>query len=237
MAIKILMLCFLCLLCVGLNSSSAEVASPYQKVSSSVIPVHQQVTDILGTSLEEIAGDYSPYSRIGWKIAINGIDESKADIKTECGWGYITGYDSSTGVLSGMGQMYEISPGSNAGSPVIDSLGDATLSIYVAESRVSISTGGSDPGHGTAWAALLGTYSNLQDGGNRIFYGFGNNPDYSASMCVLTFANMQGVSSGAQEDEGIGYIGPQYEFTTVTPTPAPTGKKQVNLQSPKFGPI
>jgi len=53
-------------------------------------------------------------------------------------------------------------------------------------------------------------------------------------MCVLRFANLQGVSSGAQEDEGIGYIGPRYEFTTVTPTPTPTGKKQVNLQSPKL---
>lgn len=228
------MVCFLSLLIIVFYGACAEVANPYQKVSSSTIPVYQQMTDILGTTLEGIADGYSPYSRIGWKIAINGIDESKEDIKTECGWGYITGYDGATGILSGMGQMYSISPGSSAGSPVVHSLGDATLTIYVTENRVSISSGGSDPGHGTAWSTIVGTYSNLQNGGNRIFYGFGNNPDYSASMCVLTFTNMQGVSSGDQDDEGIGYIGPQYEFPTATPTPTPTGKKQVSLQSPKL---
>ncbi|HOJ96291.1 MAG TPA: hypothetical protein PK024_05565 [Methanospirillum sp.] len=59
MDIKILMVCFLCLLITVFYSACAEVASPYQKVSSSTIPVYQQATDILGTTLEGIADGYS----------------------------------------------------------------------------------------------------------------------------------------------------------------------------------
>ncbi len=53
------MVCFLCLLITVFYSACAEVASPYQKVSSSTIPVYQQATDILGTTLEGIADGYS----------------------------------------------------------------------------------------------------------------------------------------------------------------------------------
>lgn len=235
---RILILCvFLILSMGGVHSVFAEIASPYQKMSNQYSQINQQVTDIMGTTLQDIADGYTPYSRIGWKIAINGIDESSDTSKVECGWGYITGYDSSSGLLSGQGQMYEVSPGSTAANPVVDSLGTATMSIQVDENSLSISTGGSDPEGHTAWAQLLGTYSNLQDGGHRIFYGFGNNPDYSASMCILTLSNLQVASTPDQEDEEVGYTGWNYDFETITPTPTQPIRKTMNFPSSNLGSI
>jgi len=204
-------------------SVSAETANPYQMTSNLHTQINQQVFDTMGTTLQDIAEEYTPYSRIGWKIVVNGIDESKDLSKMEWGYGQITGYDSSSGILSGIGQMFEVSPGSTATSPNADSFGTVSINIDVGDNTAALFTSGSNPQLGTAWAKSLGQYSDLQDAGNRVFYGFGNHPDYSHSMCILTLSNMQGSVPSDQEDGQVGSVEfPEYAGRYFNATPIPT---------------
>ena len=219
-------LCFILILWwVSTGSLAAVVNSPYQLVENPYDQIHEEVYDTLGTSLQEIADGYTPQSRIGWKIAINGIDESTDSSTMEFGYGYITGYDTTTSVLKGQGRMFRMSPGGTQSPPDVTDLGNASLDIYVDENKLNIFTSGSDPEHHTAWAQSLGTYTNLQDGGDRIFYGLGNNPDYSASMCILTLKSRSISLESSEEDNLIGSKDLQYKTPSPTPTASlDTGK-------------
>lgn len=209
----------------------AEIANPYQMTSNLHTQINQQVLDTMGMTLQDIAEDYTPYSRIGWKIVVNGIDESKDLSKMEWGYGQVTGYDSSSGILSGIGQMFGVSPGSTATSPNVDSFGTVTINIDVGDNTATLFTSGSNPGLGTAWAKSLGQYTDLQDAGNRVFYGFGNHPDYSHSMCILTISNLQGSTPSDEEEGQVGYV--EFpEYTDKTPIPTPTLVMRKDLSYP-----
>jgi hypothetical protein len=207
----------------GICSVSGATANPYQAMNNPYQQVDTGVTGVSATSLQEIANGYTPQSRIGWKIAINGIDAKQGSSKMEFGSGQITGYDSSSGTLTGEGQIYQTSPGStSSASPDITSLGSATVRIHVNDNSVDLSTSGSNPGQGTAWAQNLGTYSNLQEGGESMFYGFGNNPDYSDSMCILTLTSFQVPLGSVPQGDNLATPKRSYSQSTgviLAPTP------------------
>ena len=133
----------------------------------------------MAETLQSIADGYTPYSRLGWTVVVNG--EQLSDKSNWIyGYGQINGYDKTQGTLTGPGYAFRASIGQGE-IPKVESLGPVTISVDVKTNQATLTS--------TKNADTLGMFLLEKGTGNGVFFGSGDSPLFKSPMCIIEFSN------------------------------------------------
>lgn len=215
-----------------LSSSSMIVIADTAKISDlklydgNPVALNTGALKNMVETLQSIADGYSPYSRLGWSVVVNGEQLSDKS-NWEYGYGQINGYDKSKGILSGPGYLFRASIGQGENA-LVKSLGMCTISIDVKTNQATFTSNTN--------AETLGIYVLEKGMGNGVFYGSGDSPLFASPMCIIELSNAQ----TSQNTSGNDVLNWNIEANSANTSTSDTGTKnstQRTLKTVSIGKI
>ena len=182
---NIILLCITIVILLSVSSMTVIGDTPklsdLKLYNGSQMEINTAALKNVGETLQSIADGYTPYSRLGWTVVVNG--EQLSDKSNWIyGYGQITGYDKTQGTLTGPGYAFRASIGQGE-NPKVESLGPVTISVDVKTNQATFTS--------TKNADNLGMFLLEKGAGQGVFFGSGDSPLFTSPMCILEFSNAQ----------------------------------------------